>query len=326
VATLTGNGNFDFKTGTLSEAMVHARYVSVDKDDNIFASVRDDQYASLVRINESENIVEALTLNDFHGDGGVFGTNQFTPNVSCVDPKTNIVYVAMDNNVNFYAAFDPKEGWLMHLHKFKMDPSLTALIGDVRANTIAVCSLDSCLYMRYGNTNVGVLVKIHRDTEEAELVCTTPLGLGSYGLAFHPIKKNLLYATFVRITTNTYNHSIAVLDITNPGEGFKKLNNSSMGGHRDGPVAQALFNAPMQICFDNAGNLFIVEADNHCVRMLSNDNMVSTVLGRPGVIGMQDGGKETALFHMPFGVAVGTDGSMYIADMNNARIRKLVIE
>jgi DNA-binding beta-propeller fold protein YncE len=54
--------------------------------------------------------------------------------------------------------------------------------------------------------------------------------------------------------------------------------------------------------------------------------MVETVVGIPGVAGWKDGGKEDALFNQPYGVGVDKDGTVYIADYNNCRIRKLAIE
>jgi hypothetical protein len=54
--------------------------------------------------------------------------------------------------------------------------------------------------------------------------------------------------------------------------------------------------------------------------------MVETVLGIPGVSGMQDGGKEEAKFSQPTAVGIGMDGTVYIADRANRRIRKLSIE
>ncbi|MDR1335291.1 MAG: IPT/TIG domain-containing protein [Tannerella sp.] len=321
VATITGNGNKAFKSGTLAESMVHARYLCVDSDNNIFASVRDDWYFAVARISEAENIVDALHLEDNHLTPNTWATT-LNPNGSFVDPATNIVYMASDNATAFYVTFDPREAWTMRTHKFDMAPEAIGLVGDARANGLAFCNYDSCLYIRY---TTGPLIKVDTRTKKSELACELPAGTGHYGMAFHPVQKHLLYFSF---TDNVlgHRHGISVLDVRDPYAGLKKLNTSEIAGHRDGPVAQAQFNTPWQICFDADGNLFIAERGNHCIRMISTDNMVSTVLGRPGVSGMEDGEKETALFNTPSGIGVGGDGSIYISDWGNARIRKLVIE
>jgi hypothetical protein len=322
VATITGNGEKAFQSGALAEAKVHARYLSVDKENNIFASIRDDWYFGLVRISESENLVDVLFMEDNHLSPGTWAT-VLNPNGSFVDPETQIVYVSVDNATAFYATFDPREAWTMRAHKFKMEPAVISLIGDARANGLAFCNYDSCLYIRYTS---GPLVKVHTDTQVSELVCETPKGTGHYGLAFHPIEKHLLYFSFTGNDVVGHRNGISVLDVKNPLEGLKKLNTSESAGHRDGPIAQAMFNTPWQICFDAQGNLFVADKGNHCIRMISTKNMVSTLVGRPTTPGMVDGGRETSFFDGPSGIGVGGDGSIYISDHNNARIRKLVIE
>jgi sugar lactone lactonase YvrE len=54
--------------------------------------------------------------------------------------------------------------------------------------------------------------------------------------------------------------------------------------------------------------------------------MVETVVGIPGTSGWEDGTKEDAKFNSPSGINVSKDGTVYVGDTNNARIRKLAIE
>jgi DNA-binding beta-propeller fold protein YncE len=107
---------------------------------------------------------------------------------------------------------------------------------------------------------------------------------------------------------------------------FTMLTGSSGGGHRDGELSVAQFNNPHQAQFDEEGNLYVCDRGNHCIRKVTTDGMVETVVGIPGVAGFKDGGKEEALFNDPWGVAVGPDGSVYVAEFENNRIRKLAIE
>jgi DNA-binding beta-propeller fold protein YncE len=91
-------------------------------------------------------------------------------------------------------------------------------------------------------------------------------------------------------------------------------------------LAQAQFRDPWQAQFDHEGNFYIADRGNHCIRRITPDNMVETVVGIPGTAGFKDGGKDEALFNYPRGVGVDKDGTVYIADQNNCRIRKLAIE
>jgi sugar lactone lactonase YvrE len=54
----------------------------------------------------------------------------------------------------------------------------------------------------------------------------------------------------------------------------------SYEGYRNGKALQALFDSPCSIAFDSAGNLFIADMGNNCVRKLTPDGMVSTFFAR----------------------------------------------
>ena len=47
-------------------------------------------------------------------------------------------------------------------------------------------------------------------------------------------------------------------------------------GYQDGKALAALFNFPKGIAYDSKGNLFIADMNNHCIRKLSPDGMVTT--------------------------------------------------
>jgi hypothetical protein len=47
-------------------------------------------------------------------------------------------------------------------------------------------------------------------------------------------------------------------------------------GYKDGRALTALFNFPKGIVYDSKGNLFIADMNNHCIRKLSPDGLVTT--------------------------------------------------
>jgi len=47
-------------------------------------------------------------------------------------------------------------------------------------------------------------------------------------------------------------------------------------GYQDGKALTALFNFPKGIAYDSKGNLFIADMNNHCIRKLSPDGIVTT--------------------------------------------------
>ena len=78
------------------------------------------------------------------------------------------------------------------------------------------------------------------------------------------------------------------------------------------PCEYALFDTPRQIILTAENDLFLADSNNHVIRKITQDGVVSTVIGQAGMTGNQDGTPEVALFNEPFGVAVDTDGTIYI--------------
>lgn len=313
VTTITGNGTATFKGGTLAQGQVKARYICVDAESNIFASHREETNRVFVRINENENVVEALFTS-------INAT--LTPNAPAVDFATGIVTVPDDGVREKFYTFDPKEGWAPRERRIDNTNNIFTTIdsGTERYKyAMSYCSYDNHVYVRYRD---GHIVRFHPETYESEIVYKTNYG-PAYGLCFSTKEPWMLYISF-HSSVGTYGNNICTLDVR---DGTFKMITSGLGaGHVDGPVERARFRDIWQMCFDPEGNLFIGDAGNHCIRMLSPDGLVETVVGQPGISGYQDGGKLDALFSDPRGVAVDVEGTIFISDFGNSRIRKLTIE
>ena len=96
-----------------------------------------------------------------------------------------------------------------------------------------------------------------------------------------------------------------------------------------GPARDAaLSNIPFSVAVDAAGNLFIADTYNSCIRKVTAGGIISTIAGRcesPGYAG--DGGPATsARLDHPHGVAVDAGGRIHIADTGNQRIRKIGLD
>jgi uncharacterized protein (TIGR03437 family) len=91
-----------------------------------------------------------------------------------------------------------------------------------------------------------------------------------------------------------------------------------------GPATSAQLNGPLGIAVDAAGNLYIADGGNSRIRRVNSAGVISTIAGR-GVSGFSgDGGPPTsAEIFFPADVAVDTDGTIYIADYGNNRIRRI---
>lgn len=105
--------------------------------------------------------------------------------------------------------------------------------------------------------------------------------------------------------------------------------NTAGGGYRDGAANQALFNEPSDIKVDKNGVFYVADSGNQLIRMIKN-NQVSTVAGSFDEIsgetgyaggGYADGPYDEARFLFPKGLAVAEDGTLFVADTWNHRIR-----
>jgi RHS repeat-associated protein len=92
-----------------------------------------------------------------------------------------------------------------------------------------------------------------------------------------------------------------------------------------GPATQARFGwNPGPIAFDRAGNLYITDPSNGCVRKVDSRGIIITVAGNGTSAAGVDGkpATQTSLDY-PYGIAVGLDGSLYVSEPNASRIRKI---
>lgn len=74
---------------------------------------------------------------------------------------------------------------------------------------------------------------------------------------------------------------------------------------------------------DAAGDLYVVDADAHAIRKVTPDGVVTTYAGKLGEAGSADGDLATARFNDPVALAIGRDGTMYVADAGNHTIRTI---
>lgn len=123
----------------------------------------------------------------------------------------------------------------------------------------------------------------------------------------------------------TTNHVIRRLD---PKTG--KLSTVAGSGKKGyagdgGPATKALLNEPYEIRFDNEGQMFFVEMQNHVVRRVDAETgIISTVAGS-GKLGFSgDGGPAIkATMNRPHSIALDHSGNLYICDIGNHRVRKV---
>lgn len=82
--------------------------------------------------------------------------------------------------------------------------------------------------------------------------------------------------------------------------------------------------SPQSLCVDPAGRVYFADSYNHVILRIEPDGTLRRIagIGRPGAGG--DGGPASeAELNQPYDVRLDSDGSLYIADVGNHRIRKV---
>lgn len=104
---------------------------------------------------------------------------------------------------------------------------------------------------------------------------------------------------------------------------FSTLAGSAPQGSADGSGAAARFANSWGVASDAQGNLYVADTENHTIRFITTNGVVSTLAGQAGVSGSANGTNSGALFNQPQGVAVDNAGNVLVADTGNHTIRMI---
>ena len=165
-------------------------------------------------------------------------------------------------------------------------------------------------------------------------IITTVAGNGTYGYSGDggsATSAKLNYPTGVAVDASgnlfiadEENHRIR--KVSTSGVITTVAGNGTKGYNGDGGIADsAELYYPTGVAVDASGNLFIADYNNHRILKVSTNGITTTVAGNgtPGYSG--DGGSaDSAELYYPSGVAVDASGNLFIADLNNNRIREVI--
>jgi YD repeat-containing protein len=93
----------------------------------------------------------------------------------------------------------------------------------------------------------------------------------------------------------------------------------------DGPATNAGFVTIADVIAAPDGGFFVSDRGDHTVRRVRPDGVIEAVAGMTGSPGFSgdNGPADSAQLNGPAGLALGPDGSVYIADANNFRVRRV---
>lgn len=134
-----------------------------------------------------------------------------------------------------------------------------------------------------------------------------------YGLALSPDGRILYVADYL-------NHAIRAIDLGS--KQVTTLAGNGTAGFTNSKGEAARFNQPYNVKADANGQLFVPDQNNHAIRRVDPDGTVTTLAGN-GQNGLADGRGPDVRFDNPTGLAIALDGTVYVADRNNHRIRAI---
>ena len=97
-------------------------------------------------------------------------------------------------------------------------------------------------------------------------------------------------------------------------------------GGDNGQATKAKLAGPTGVAVDASGNLYIADSGNERIRYVNSSGVIATIAGT-GVAGFSgDGSAATAArFSNPVAVALDASGNVYVADLDNNRIRRFAL-
>ena len=97
---------------------------------------------------------------------------------------------------------------------------------------------------------------------------------------------------------------------------------SGVPSFADGGATAAQFDQPGGVAVDAAGDVYVADSQNNRIRKITPQGAVTTLAGS-GARGSADGPASSASFYLPYGLAVDSGGNVYVADLQDNRIRKV---
>ena len=117
------------------------------------------------------------------------------------------------------------------------------------------------------------------------------------------------------------NHVVRV--ITSDGQARTIAGQPGTPGDTDGAGSTARFRNPSGVAIDLGGRLLVADTGNCTIRSIDPSGQVTTIAGRAGQCGFNDGNASAAQFAQPSGIETDINGDLYVADRANHVIRRI---
>ena len=145
---------------------------------------------------------------------------------------------------------------------------------------------------------------------------------------FNTATSEIAYSDTTQLTSITAVNGSLTGTLTGgvPSFTVSTLAGAAAAGSSNGTGDTARFWQPKGTCVDTSGNIFVVDTGFSIIRkIVIATGVVTTLAGTPSSYGSNDGIGAAAQFYFPQGMCYDGNGNLFVADVANQKIRKIVI-
>jgi sugar lactone lactonase YvrE len=110
-----------------------------------------------------------------------------------------------------------------------------------------------------------------------------------------------------------------------PGGAVSTIGGTGNSPLKDGPLSDAQFNYPNGLVAAPDGTVYVADTSNQAIRKIDGKGQVTTLAGS-GEIGFADASGRAARFGNPMGIVRDQEGTLFVADHDNHRIRRVDLD
>jgi uncharacterized protein (TIGR03437 family) len=330
ITTFAGNGAAAFSGdggSASSAALNHPKGIAIDPAGNVYIADPDN---ARIRVVNSSGIISTFAgngLSTFGGDGGPAANASISDVDGVALDGAGSLYVADSSNRRIRKIANGTITTIagIGVEGFSGDggPATGAMLG--RPVALATDAAGNLYYVDSTQQRIRKIA--------ANGIITTLAGNGLNGFAGDggpALSASMSFPLGIAVdrSLNIYIADAGnnrVRKITPAGTIVTIAGNGVEGFSGDGgPSINAQLNLPSDVAVDNAGNLYIADSGNNRVRKVDGFGTITTIAGIDTNGFSGDGGPPaSAMLNYPWGLAVDSAGSIYIADRVNNRVREI---
>jgi sugar lactone lactonase YvrE len=315
VTTYAGTGLRSFTNGPLLSSGFHYPF-DITTDKNGILYVADFGNSSIRKISGDQVSILAGTISGFlngpvsiaqfkepfsiaaDGNGNLYVSDESDPRIRKISSSGDVTTYAGSSIIGFadgksdIAQFQPG-------NSIVADPQGNLYVADALNYRIRKISITGEVTTLAGNGTAGFKDGYGAD---AEFNYPSGIAIDNQGNLF---------------VTDAFNFRIRKIT---PGGLVTTVAGNGQDTIVDGNISTASFSDNLNdLTVDSNGNIYV--EDGPLIRKISIAGIVTTIAGT--VIGFKDGDPQTAKFNLPIGITVDSNGILYVADVNNNRIRQI---